>query len=271
MLYEDPTKDVQSEERFHIELHFSPGVNCCVAKNGPEGPGFRPNRRSDSTKNKSQTEIHVNNSNLSDGIVGSSSTPLVITPFGTINSRRSSDSDSTDSKSNSGSMIQLAPLPLCSTPVTITRDRLTRACSLESSPSFKGKFEGCLDRFKLQSTSLFSTAVITGHSPPGLHLKPHIHHHNMDCNTDDANDMDATTGSTLMKTPGVRPLETLHNALSLHQLDVFFDKILTTNYRPSSSSSILTEPELLKRVDKDKSKLPNVSFQKFKHAAFFFM
>ena len=30
MLYEDPTKDLSSDERFHVELHFSPGVNCCV-------------------------------------------------------------------------------------------------------------------------------------------------------------------------------------------------------------------------------------------------
>jgi len=37
MLYEDPTKDVSSEERFHVELHFSPGVNCCVQKNLPPG------------------------------------------------------------------------------------------------------------------------------------------------------------------------------------------------------------------------------------------
>lgn len=37
MLYEDPTKDPTSEERFHVELHFSPGVNCCVQKNLPPG------------------------------------------------------------------------------------------------------------------------------------------------------------------------------------------------------------------------------------------
>jgi hypothetical protein len=42
MLYEDPTKDQLSDERFHVELHFSPGVNCCVQKNLPPGPGFRP-------------------------------------------------------------------------------------------------------------------------------------------------------------------------------------------------------------------------------------
>ena len=45
MLYEDPTKEDNSEERFHVELHFSPGVNCCVQKDLPPGPGFRPHSR----------------------------------------------------------------------------------------------------------------------------------------------------------------------------------------------------------------------------------
>jgi inositol hexakisphosphate/diphosphoinositol-pentakisphosphate kinase len=45
MLYEDPTKEQSSEERFHVELHFSPGVNCCVEKDLPPGPGFRPHSR----------------------------------------------------------------------------------------------------------------------------------------------------------------------------------------------------------------------------------
>ncbi|XP_065338404.1 inositol hexakisphosphate and diphosphoinositol-pentakisphosphate kinase 2 isoform X3 [Cloeon dipterum] len=52
MLYEDPTKDPFSEARFHVELHFSPGVNCCVQKNLPPGPGFRPHSRNDSGTSK---------------------------------------------------------------------------------------------------------------------------------------------------------------------------------------------------------------------------
>ncbi|XP_066980663.1 inositol hexakisphosphate and diphosphoinositol-pentakisphosphate kinase 2 isoform X35 [Macrobrachium rosenbergii] len=47
MLYEDPTKDPTSDSRFHVELHFSPGVNCCVHKNLPPGPGFRPKSRNE--------------------------------------------------------------------------------------------------------------------------------------------------------------------------------------------------------------------------------
>ncbi|XP_069191248.1 inositol hexakisphosphate and diphosphoinositol-pentakisphosphate kinase 2 isoform X7 [Procambarus clarkii] len=50
MLYEDPTKDPSSDNRFHVELHFSPGVNCCVHKNLPPGPGFRPKSRNEPEK-----------------------------------------------------------------------------------------------------------------------------------------------------------------------------------------------------------------------------
>ncbi|XP_063531492.1 inositol hexakisphosphate and diphosphoinositol-pentakisphosphate kinase isoform X8 [Cydia strobilella] len=59
MLYEDPTKDPCSEERFHVELHFSPGVNCCVQKNLPPGPGFRPHSRNHSTTNNSSSSEEV--------------------------------------------------------------------------------------------------------------------------------------------------------------------------------------------------------------------
>ncbi|XP_062856764.1 inositol hexakisphosphate and diphosphoinositol-pentakisphosphate kinase 2 isoform X4 [Trichomycterus rosablanca] len=43
MLYEDNNKDPSSEERFHVELHFSPGVKSCRdEENAPMGFGFRP-------------------------------------------------------------------------------------------------------------------------------------------------------------------------------------------------------------------------------------
>ncbi|XP_047671553.1 inositol hexakisphosphate and diphosphoinositol-pentakisphosphate kinase 2 isoform X4 [Tachysurus fulvidraco] len=42
MLYEDNNKDPTSEERFHVELHFSPGVKVCEEENTPMGFGFRP-------------------------------------------------------------------------------------------------------------------------------------------------------------------------------------------------------------------------------------
>ncbi|XP_029807450.1 inositol hexakisphosphate and diphosphoinositol-pentakisphosphate kinase 1 isoform X10 [Suricata suricatta] len=43
MLYEDNTRDPLSEERFHVELHFSPGVKGVEEEgNAPTGCGFRP-------------------------------------------------------------------------------------------------------------------------------------------------------------------------------------------------------------------------------------
>ncbi|XP_036591220.1 inositol hexakisphosphate and diphosphoinositol-pentakisphosphate kinase 1 isoform X5 [Trichosurus vulpecula] len=43
MLYEDNTQDPSSEERFHVELHFSPGVKGVEEEgSAPTGCGFRP-------------------------------------------------------------------------------------------------------------------------------------------------------------------------------------------------------------------------------------
>ncbi|XP_075397461.1 inositol hexakisphosphate and diphosphoinositol-pentakisphosphate kinase 2 isoform X15 [Tenrec ecaudatus] len=51
MLYEDPNKDLSSEERFHVELHFSPGAKGCEEdKNLPSGYGYRPASRENEGK-----------------------------------------------------------------------------------------------------------------------------------------------------------------------------------------------------------------------------
>ncbi|XP_034956098.1 inositol hexakisphosphate and diphosphoinositol-pentakisphosphate kinase 2 isoform X2 [Zootoca vivipara] len=55
MLYEDPNKELSSEERFHVELHFSPGAKGCEEdKNLPSGHGYRPaSRENDGTRKNS--------------------------------------------------------------------------------------------------------------------------------------------------------------------------------------------------------------------------
>ncbi|XP_066238044.1 inositol hexakisphosphate and diphosphoinositol-pentakisphosphate kinase 2 isoform X14 [Saccopteryx leptura] len=51
MLYEDPNKDLSSEERFHVELHFSPGAKGCEEdKNLPSGYGYRPASRENESR-----------------------------------------------------------------------------------------------------------------------------------------------------------------------------------------------------------------------------
>ncbi|XP_071008130.1 inositol hexakisphosphate and diphosphoinositol-pentakisphosphate kinase 2 isoform X3 [Oncorhynchus clarkii lewisi] len=58
MLYEDPNKDPSSEERFHVELHFSPGAKGCEDdKNLPSGFGYRPaSRENEGSKKKSKED-----------------------------------------------------------------------------------------------------------------------------------------------------------------------------------------------------------------------
>ncbi|OPJ86426.1 inositol hexakisphosphate and diphosphoinositol-pentakisphosphate kinase 2 isoform B [Patagioenas fasciata monilis] len=66
MLYEDPNKELSSEERFHVELHFSPGAKGCEEdKNLPAGYGYRPASRENegskktSHRNDSDEETHA--------------------------------------------------------------------------------------------------------------------------------------------------------------------------------------------------------------------
>ncbi|XP_046549302.1 inositol hexakisphosphate and diphosphoinositol-pentakisphosphate kinase 2-like isoform X16 [Haliotis rubra] len=49
MMFEDPSKDPNSDERFHMELHFSPGAyTCCDTSLAPScSMGYRPNPKSD--------------------------------------------------------------------------------------------------------------------------------------------------------------------------------------------------------------------------------
>ncbi|XP_053542668.1 inositol hexakisphosphate and diphosphoinositol-pentakisphosphate kinase 2 isoform X1 [Ictalurus punctatus] len=66
MLYEDPNKDPSSEERFHVELHFSPGAKGCEEdKNLPSGFGYRPaSRENEGPKKKLQNDSDEEPSNL---------------------------------------------------------------------------------------------------------------------------------------------------------------------------------------------------------------
>ncbi|XP_010213755.1 PREDICTED: inositol hexakisphosphate and diphosphoinositol-pentakisphosphate kinase 2 [Tinamus guttatus] len=73
MLYEDPNKELSSEERFHVELHFSPGAKGCEEdKNLPAGYGYRPASRENegskktSHRNDSDEEAHASKRDETD-------------------------------------------------------------------------------------------------------------------------------------------------------------------------------------------------------------
>ncbi|XP_058702805.1 inositol hexakisphosphate and diphosphoinositol-pentakisphosphate kinase 1 isoform X2 [Poecile atricapillus] len=68
MLYEDNNKDPSSEERFHVELHFSPGVKGCEEdRNIPTGFGFRPASAENEEKKTDQGSLEdLSNKKSSD-------------------------------------------------------------------------------------------------------------------------------------------------------------------------------------------------------------
>ncbi|XP_064211959.1 inositol hexakisphosphate and diphosphoinositol-pentakisphosphate kinase 2 isoform X16 [Tribolium castaneum] len=269
MLYEDPTKDPCSEERFHVELHFSPGVNCCVQKNLPPGPGFRPHSRNESaaSKNASSDTSATATPDDSKGQcsarieeeeerIEEEKPEIVETPSATELSPETSP-DKTYYRQYGKSS---DPIPIGSSHTVSGHEamhlaqRLNEELAQQSSRSYgmnraispepearsksydhkspqKGKAEklhqsldavnskgfGCGGPlgFKKLATgsgnSLFSTAVISGsNSAPNLR--------DMIPSTASASALEGIGG-----VPPIRPLETLHNALSLKQIDTFLE------------------------------------------------
>ncbi|CAG4912061.1 unnamed protein product [Colias eurytheme] len=276
MLYEDPTKDPCSEERFHVELHFSPGVNCCVQKNLPPGPGFRPHSRNHSTANNeasSPDEVKCIEEETEDDQMASQETlqPDVIDEL---------DSTFTPTKSSKSKLRPSDPIPICNLhytvsgheastlaarlneelrarshthtdtrPIAQSEEKVTkdgeepqpRARSYDQHKqahdngrrqrhSIAGQMSYLkmlgLARGKLAGAAgLFSTAVISGSSSaPNLRVMiPSA-----------ANNNTALEG--FGGVPAIRPLETLHNALSLRQLDAFLERLTCAPAPPPANS-----------------------------------
>ncbi|CAH0604874.1 unnamed protein product [Chrysodeixis includens] len=267
MLYEDPTKDPYSEERFHVELHFSPGVNCCVQKNLPPGPGFRPHSRNHSTTNNSQSssdEVKCIEEEGEDDNMASQETlqPDIEEMDNTFSPKKLSKSKIRPSD----------PIPICehysslhytvsgheasSLAARLTAELRARSHTDEPCDHAQGdekepkdveeapprarsydqhkqshdsgrrqrhsiagqmsylKMLGLGARGKLSAAGLFSTAVISGSSSaPNLRV--------MIPTAASSNAAVEGFGGV----PAIRPLETLHNALSLRQLDAFLERV----------------------------------------------
>ncbi|XP_064211957.1 inositol hexakisphosphate and diphosphoinositol-pentakisphosphate kinase 2 isoform X14 [Tribolium castaneum] len=279
MLYEDPTKDPCSEERFHVELHFSPGVNCCVQKNLPPGPGFRPHSRNESaaSKNASSDTSATATPDDSKGqcsarieeeeerieeekpeIVetpsatelspetspdktyyrqyGKSSDPIPIGSSHTVSgheamhlAQRLNEELAQQSSRSYGMNRAISPEPEARSKsydhkspqkgkecnnATVRRHRHSIAGQMSYYKMLGFGCGGPLGFKKLATgsgNSLFSTAVISGsNSAPNLR--------DMIPSTASASALEGIGG-----VPPIRPLETLHNALSLKQIDTFLE------------------------------------------------
>ncbi|XP_077566381.1 inositol hexakisphosphate and diphosphoinositol-pentakisphosphate kinase 1 isoform X5 [Stigmatopora nigra] len=184
MLYEDNNKEPSSEERFHVELHFSPGVKGCEdEENVPLGFGFRP-----------------------------------------------ASSENQDKKPNQGSMEDLSQdqpdqALLVSEPINIqrrspmVRNRKTGSMEVlsETSPSQSSK--SCAPHRLFPSGSRQSPDI---KSASGLELlsMPPVKRFSVSFARHPTNGFE---GCSMV--PSIYPLETLHNLLSLKQVDEFLNSV----------------------------------------------
>ncbi|KAL0268243.1 UNVERIFIED_CONTAM: hypothetical protein PYX00_010269 [Menopon gallinae] len=241
MLYEDPTKDPTSDERFHVELHFSPGVNCCVQKNLPPGPGFRPHSRNES-----------NTASLGPSCEHSTEDLTMLDP-------------------NSNIPVGLSRrMAISEAPEHVNRDNIPDVILLDSNTSTESFVENqgseSNDRYYTKrhrqeadirpEVLQEETEVKPGTSELPSQLKPVMKR--------DAQDFIKPSEPIPIKTkegaiyqsldevrkdaiegcggvPPIRPLETLHNALSLKQLDLFLEKMTSA---PLYRTPCNTPPQL---------------------------
>ncbi|XP_058132844.1 inositol hexakisphosphate and diphosphoinositol-pentakisphosphate kinase 2 isoform X16 [Dasypus novemcinctus] len=180
MLYEDPNKDLSSEERFHVELHFSPGAKGCEEdKNLPSGYGYRPASR----ENEGRKSLKIDN-----------------------------DDEPRTSKKDEVDRAVILFKPMVSEPIHIHR----------KSPLPRSR--------KIATNEVVSENANYLRTPRTLVEQKQ-------------NPIDATRGSAVKRfsisfarhptngfelysmVPSICPLETLHNALSLKQVDEFLASI----------------------------------------------
>ncbi|NXC63949.1 VIP1 kinase, partial [Aleadryas rufinucha] len=236
MLYEDNNKDPSSEERFHVELHFSPGVKGCEEdRNIPTGFGFRPASAENEDKKADQGSLE----DLS-------------------NEKGSDEPDRARQKS-----------PQPSEPVSIQRrsplirNRKTGSMEVLSESSSKSGGYRLFSTYSRQSsemkqsglgsqcTGLFSTTVLGGSSSaPNLQDYARSHGKKFASSLtykDELLSMPAVKRFSVSfakhptngfegcsMVPTIYPLETLHNSLSLRQVNEF----LTAVCRSCSESHV---------------------------------
>ncbi|KAM8984193.1 inositol hexakisphosphate and diphosphoinositol-pentakisphosphate kinase 2 isoform 10-T11 [Ara ararauna] len=281
MLYEDPNKELSSEERFHVELHFSPGAKGCEEdKNLPAGYGYRPASRENegskktSHKNDSDEEVHAPRRDEVDRSVVMFK-PMVSDP---IHIHRKSP---LPRSRKIGSVEEESPLSVSSpecigtwlhytSGVGTGRRRRRSGEQITSSPvspkslAFTSSIFGSWQQVLSESNSnlrtprtileqkresglgshcagLFSTSVLGG-SSSAPNLQDYARTHRKKLTSSGFID-DTTRGSAVKRfsisfarhptngfelysmVPSICPLETLHNSLSLKQVDEFLASV----------------------------------------------
>ncbi|XP_061427006.1 inositol hexakisphosphate and diphosphoinositol-pentakisphosphate kinase 2-like isoform X1 [Lethenteron reissneri] len=247
MLYEDPGKEPTSEERFHVELHFSPGVRGGVSGGDPphpSGSGYRPaSRESDVGRQSQEEEVGGGQEERGGGGVWSgrrsrgAGAGVAQPPPGSPTARPGASSAPIV-------IVKPRPLPLHCRP---RKNTSTEAFPLSASnpesggtaclpvPSRRRRRSGDANPLGPPSPGpppLFSTSLqqlaetpgavgAAGGAPAALFPLTPLHCGIKSLAQTQALMLESGGGSM----PSLSPLETLHNALSLRQVDAFLTAV----------------------------------------------
>ncbi|XP_041799312.1 inositol hexakisphosphate and diphosphoinositol-pentakisphosphate kinase 2 isoform X4 [Chelmon rostratus] len=196
MLYEDNNKDLSSEERFHVELHFSPGVKGVEEEeNAPTGFGFRPASAENGQKQTDPGSLEDLSRDETDRAVPLSE-PITIQRRSPLIRNHKTGSMEVLSETSSSKVGSYRLFSLCS----------------RQSPEMKQSGLGS------QCAGLFSTTVLGG-SSSAPNLQDYARAHRKKFSTGSLSYKDGFEGCSMV--PSIYPLETLHNSLSLKQVNEF--------------------------------------------------
>ncbi|XP_057344744.1 inositol hexakisphosphate and diphosphoinositol-pentakisphosphate kinase 1 isoform X9 [Manis pentadactyla] len=257
MLYEDNTRDTLSEERFHVELHFSPGVKGVEEEgSAPTGCGFRPasseNEELKTDQGSMENLCPGKASDEPDRALQSSPQPtegpglprrsplirnrkagsmevmnmqctgnLDLMPLRGRRRRRSGDlprpSPAIGLQPQAVSTTHLASCTQVLSETSSSRPGGYRLFS-SSRPPTEMKQSG----LGSQCTGLFSTTVLGG-SSSAPNLQDYARSHGKKLPPASLKHRDGFEGCSMV--PTIYPLETLHNALSLRQVSEFLSRV----------------------------------------------
>nr|XP_042132013.1 inositol hexakisphosphate and diphosphoinositol-pentakisphosphate kinase 1 isoform X16 [Peromyscus maniculatus bairdii] len=206
MLYEDNTRDPLSEERFHVELHFSPGVKGVEEGSAPAGCGFRPASSENEEMKADQGSIE----NLCPGKAADEPDRALQTSPQPVEGTGLPRRSPLIRNRKAGSMEVLSE-------TSSSRPGGYRLFS-SSRPPTEMKQSG----LGSQCTGLFSTTVLGG-SSSAPNLQDYARSHGKKLPPASLKHRDGFEGCSMV--PTIYPLETLHNALSLRQVSEFLTKV----------------------------------------------
>uniref|UniRef100_A0AAX7SRP8 Inositol hexakisphosphate and diphosphoinositol-pentakisphosphate kinase n=1 Tax=Astatotilapia calliptera TaxID=8154 RepID=A0AAX7SRP8_ASTCA len=238
MLYEDNNKDISSEERFHVELHFSPGVKGVEEEeNAPTGFGFRPASAENGQKQPDPSSLEDLSRDETDRAVPLSEPITIQRKSPLIRNHKTGSMEVRLALNAERSRPRIGVLKLFQQLFTVdTINSVTELCLLvlsETSSSKVGSyrlFSFCSRQspemkqsgLGSQCAGLFSTTVLGG-SSSAPNLQDYARAHRKKFSTSSLSYKDGFEGCSMV--PSIYPLETLHNSLSLKQVSEFLTSV----------------------------------------------